>query len=114
MKQIITVNGWATNMPFYIHKHSVVQRYGGAEEGGWWYDSGIPERDWNPQSHSFLTEDAAYETCRLLSAAEHIRRKEQEDYEYTSVLAHMSNHYSYSVEDSPFMKSYPEVRPHYE
>ena len=97
---------------FWIHKHEVAQAYGGPEEGGWWYDTGVPASDWSPLE--FFCEEAAYERCRELNRAEAERAEAEEQYGYTSVLSHRSEHFAYSVEASPLMVAYPEQRPHYE
>lgn len=97
---------------YYIHKHEVAQQYGGPEEGGWWYDSGVPCGDWVPRAYD--DEEDAYAACRRLNDDEHARREREEDYDYTSVLSHRSHHYSYSVEETTIMEAYPKVRPHYE
>jgi hypothetical protein len=96
----------------YIHCYEVRQEYGGPEEGGWWYDSGEPVEDWK----LLMCEDAeqAYFVCRALNTAETVRAKEEEDYEYTSVLSYKSRHYAYTVEDTPMAEAYPKARPHYE
>lgn len=99
---------------FFIHKHSVAQQYGGPEEGGWWFDTGVPDEDWNPLLFQFLDEDDAYAACRALNESEHKRAEAEEEYGYSSVLSHRSTHYSYSVEDTPIMSVYPTTRPHYE
>lgn len=96
-----------TATKFYIHKSEVALNYGGPEEGGWWFDAGTPSEDWKVLE--FDTEEQAYEKCRQLNDLEHQRRDANEDYDYTSVLAHRSTHYSYSVEDYPD----PEQRPYY-
>lgn len=101
---------------YYIHKHRVSLQYGGPEEGGCWYDTGVPDKDWdtNPYQQGFVDEEAAYEVCRALNGKEKERAKKEEDYEYHSVLAYRSNHFSYSVHDTPIMEEYPKERPHYE
>ena len=96
---------------YWIHKHQVALEYGGPEEGGWWYTIGIPT------GFSFgpiTNEEAAYEQCRKLNELEYERRKQEEQYDFTSVLAKMSNHYDYSIEEYPEPKSFPETKPHYE
>lgn len=96
---------------FYVHKHQVSLEYGGPEEGGWWFDMGIPTGfSLGPISN----EEAAYEQARCLNQLEHERREREEKYEYTSVYGKMSNHYDYRVEDFPEPESYPKTRPHYE
>lgn len=99
---------------WYIHKHEVALQYGGPEEGGWWYDAGSPDEEWVPAAHAFNSEDEAYAVCRGLNEMEQIRAKQEEDYEYTSVLAYKSSHYAYTVEDHPNPYFYPDRRPHYE
>lgn len=95
---------------FYVHKHEVGLEYGGPEEGGWWYDVGVPT--------GFvlgpLTEEAAYEQSRALNELEHERQEREEDYDYTSVLSYLSTHYAFSVQDEPTPVPYPQERPHYE
>jgi hypothetical protein len=97
---------------WYIHKYNVALAFGGREEGGWWYEVGVPENDW--KTPAFTDEEQAYEKCRELNAAERIRAEKEEEYDYTSVLAHMSDHYSYSVSEDSTARPYPESRPHYE
>lgn len=99
---------------WYIHKHEVALQYGGPEEGGWWYDAGQPAWDWNPAAHAFNDEEEAYARCRALNELERKRAEDEEDYEYTSVLAYKSSHYAYTVEDFSYTYSYPDRRPHYE
>lgn len=99
---------------YYIHKHEVELVYGGPEEGGWHYDTGTPVEDWDTPAYCFDSEEAAYVVCRAMNAQERERRKEEEGYDYLSVLAYESTHYSYSVEETTQMVSYPDHRPHYE
>lgn len=99
---------------WYIHKHDIAQEYGGPEEGGWWYNTGIPVEDWNPVHHAYDNEEDAYAVSRALNEAEYLRQEAEEDYEFTSVLSYKSTHYSYTVEDHPIPYSFPERRPHYE
>src|SRR5262245_61972197 len=103
-------------MPYYIHKHEVSLAYGGPEEGGWWYEEGTPVSDseWETARWAFTDEDKAYEKCRELNEAERERAKKEEQFEYSSVLAYKSTHYSYRVEEFSLPKSYPDRRPHYE
>jgi hypothetical protein len=96
---------------YWVHKHAVALQYGGPEEGGWWFDVGQPT---GFSMGPFTDEEAAYEQCRKLNELEYERREREEKYDYTSVLSHMSDHYSYTVEDYPDPKPFPEVRPHYE
>jgi hypothetical protein len=97
---------------FYVHKHEVSLQYGGPEEGGWHYTAGTPVEEW--EVIAMPTEELAYEQCRILNDQERMRREAEEDYDFTSVLAHRSTHYSYSVEEDPIPRAFPATRPHYE
>jgi hypothetical protein len=109
--------GWCPNYCMdepkecYIHKYQVSLEYGGREEGDWWYDSGTPT---GFTLGPIQDEEDAFAQCRKLNELERERREREETYEYTSVLAHLSNHFSYSVEDSAIPEPYPQERPHYE
>lgn len=95
---------------FYVHKHDIALQFGGQEEGGWWYESGVPT---GFSLGPIEDEEAAYEQARALNGLEHKRAK-QEEYDFTSVLSFKSNHYSYSVHSHATPRPYPETRPHYE
>jgi len=97
---------------WFVHKHQVALAYGGPEEGGWWYEEGVPVEAWTPPA--FADEEDAYAEARLLNAAELERAEREAEYEYTSVLAARSCHYAYSVEEDAVPRPYPEHRPHYE
>lgn len=97
---------------YYVHKHEVQQMYGGPEEGGWWFDSGVPVEGWIPEP--FENEEDAYARCRELNELEYERAKKEESYEYTSVLSYRSTHYSFDVTESSIPRAFPEYRPHYE
>lgn len=96
---------------WYVHKFSVSLAYGGSEEGGWWYTEGVPVRS---AVMSFDSEEAAEAACRDWNANERLRRENDEEYDFHSVLSHRSNHYEYDVSTSPEAKPFPEHRPHYE
>ena len=96
---------------YWIHKHEVSLEYGGPEEGGWWYTSGVPT---GFSCGPFINEEAAYQECRALNELEHERREREEDYDFSSVLSYRSNHYSYTVENYPEPRVFPETRPFYE
>jgi hypothetical protein len=96
---------------FWIHKHSVSLEYGGPEEGGWWYTAGIPT---DFALGPITDEEDAYEQCRNLNHLERERQEREEQYNFTSVLAKMSVHYEYSVEEFATPRAFPEARPHYE
>lgn len=101
----------ATDTRFYVHKYAISLNYGGPEEGGWYYESGIPV-----QSAVYIGEDEedAYAKCFSLNMGERARQKREEEYDYTSVLARMGNHYTYRVETEAVAEPYPKERPHYE
>lgn len=99
---------------FFIHKHEVALASGGSEEGGWWYEIGVPAEHQRNYTFSKEDEEKAYKICRALNEVEQKRAKQEEAYEYTSVLSYHSTHYSYSVEEFWPPKPYPETRPHYE
>jgi hypothetical protein len=95
---------------FYLHRFEVAMAYGGAEEGGWWYDTGIPTKEW---VGPYMDEDLAFAACRELNEKEH-ERSEQQEYSYSSVLSYRSEHYAWDVSEDKVAKPYPERRPHYE
>jgi len=35
---------WEEKEPITVTVHQVIQRFGGPEEGGWWFNQGFPER----------------------------------------------------------------------
>ena len=84
---------------WYIHKYETSQRYGGPEEGGWWYDYRVPL---TPDHYAYeppriyTEEEEAYEACRKLHAAEYARR-EDEGADYTSVLSYRHDFFCYDV-----------------
>jgi hypothetical protein len=102
---------------WYVHKYGTAQAYGGAEEGGWWYDEKwalMPDdSDYEPP-RIFTEEEEAFAKCRELHEEEYERRAE-EGANYTSVLSYQWQFFCYDVTDSPDPASaLPEHRPHYE
>lgn len=97
---------------WYIHKHEVAMQYGGPEEGGWWYTVGVPVKGFKVEH--FTDEEEAYARCRQLNQQERERAEREEHYDFSSVLAYRSNHYSYTVEEFPVPMTFAESRPHYE
>lgn len=107
---------------FYIHKHEIALRYGGPEEGGWYYEEGWPaytqytKRTKPPLMNvlgPFEDVDFTYRLVRALNAKEH-KRQETEDYDYHSVLSYKSTHYTYSVAETSQIRGYPAERPYYQ
>ena len=100
--------------PWYVHKLYTQQEYGGPEEGGWWYsqESPIdPDSDEYMRPLVFLTEEMAYDACRILNSEEYERRKDLQ-YQYTSVLSYRETFYTYDVTENEIYIEKP--RPYYE
>lgn len=95
---------------YWLHKFSVEMAYGGPEEGGWNYDTGVPTGD---SEGPFNDEESAFERCRELNEIEHAE-SEKQDYSYSSVLSYKSDHFEWDVSEDETAHPYPEVRPHYE
>jgi hypothetical protein len=103
---------WAFRV-FYISKYDVGLAYGGSEEGGWHYDTGVPV--WRYSIPVPFWEEGFYKLCRWLNGREKTRAERDERYGYTSVLAYQSTHYSYGDQPDQFRPTaYPATRPHYE
>jgi len=124
----------------YVNVYSVAQAYGGPEEGGWWFDTGVPvasipveldDHEREQQHEQYMKENghlAAHEVHpeeydlwfkqALEDKAWEIRDQWKQRYtfdssQYTSVLSHRYDNYQVAVEDH-FARPYPEERPHYE
>jgi hypothetical protein len=117
----------------YIGKYSESQQFGGHEEGGWWYDRGYPawkvgipfpswllNLEWHYAKNRVIRtitrflNDLPYKLARRLNAKEHERRNKENRYDYTSVLSHREDFYTYGFSDTFKLRPYPETRPHYE
>lgn len=86
--------------PFYVNVYEVGQGYGGAEEGGWWFECG------NPIS-SVLVED--------WDAASSLRDELKEKFPDTGKSSSVLGGEDYRVRcERHFARSYPESRPYYE
>lgn len=94
---------------FYVHKYSISRDYGGPEEGGWYYTHRSPV-----ESNVFSHDDEAicYEQARILNDQEQMRREENEQGDFYSVLAYRWEWFAFSVEDEPIAVEPP--RPFYE
>lgn len=104
--------------PWYVHRMYIEQRYGGPEEGDWWFDQKWPihERmgDFVPPME-FRSEDEANEACQLLTSWEYIRRDKEARYGYTSVVSYKDgNFYAFEVAREPVIDQIPKHKPHYE
>lgn len=98
---------------WYVHRYETWQEYGGPEEGGWWYDAGRLDKNFDPPC--FEQEELALEKCRELNRAESERRDSEEKYDYTSVLSYESTFYDYDYLETAYPPEFfPAERPHYE
>lgn len=97
-------------MRYLVCVYECEQRFGGPEEGGWWYDSGCLVR----VMKVFRSADIAYDFCRRLNSKLNSRvfGPNQGKREYTSVLSD-GEYQAHVLEDSA-PKYFPESRPHYE
>ena len=99
-----------TSMTYIVAAYDCSQRYGGPEEGGWWYDSGQLVR----ALRIFRNEDLAYAWSRRINAKLHARNwgPNAGKHSYTSVLSEgevQAQVCEHSVPDH-----FPESRPRYE
>ncbi len=99
-------------MAFKIVKFEVELNYGGPEEGGWHFTSGVPVEFTSPE---FVIQENAYAFCRQMNRSERLRQEREEHYSFSSVLSYRSTHFEYDIlpadqEPEPF----PAHRPHYE
>ena len=95
---------------YVLAAYDCAQRFGGHEEGGWWYDAGSLVR----VLRVFKSEDAAYEYSRRLNTR--LRSREfgpnAGRREYTSVLSDGEIRAIVFEDTAP--KGFPESRPRYE
>ena len=93
----------------YLMKYEDSQQYGGPEEGGWWYNLGVPQ--WKFGIPLPMPQELRYKICRKLN--EKIKKQnDAQEYEYTSVLSDRCEYFSFGTEES-FIPQQP-TRPHYE
>ena len=104
-------------VPFYtLALYLEDRRYGGPEEGGWWYDCGervdLLEIDGRnvAMPEVFATEDEAYDA----RAAKHdlLKQLNEGRREISSVLS--DGEYRFRINDGYPPAYFPEHRPHYE
>ena len=92
---------WEDKEPITVTVHQVIQRYGGPEEGGWWFNQGFPER-----TYCVFSKKQAVKT--FIEVCE-----EYEVWEQPS-LGLSTTDYNWEVSfASTTAKHYPEKRPHY-
>lgn len=97
---------------FYVTIYLVDRAYGGAEEGGWWYDTGEPvlepiEGESRQRSFDSLDDATAY----LKSLNPIIERLNEGRPDISSVLS-QGRYHGYLETHPP--ESFPGERPHYE
>lgn len=88
----------------YVNVYLVEQAYGGPEEGGWWYDYGVPHVSISEECPGGL--DAMLEQWRVWCTEQNGARP---PYDYTNGCGE----YRVFVEDEP-AKAWPSERPVYE
>ncbi len=95
---------------YIIAVYDCQQRYGGPEEGGWWYDSGSLVRI----TKRVRNEGVAYAYCQRLNHRLRSRLigPNQGKREYTSVLS--DGEYQASIWEDTAPRSFPDRKPHYE
>lgn len=93
----------------FLMKYEDSQQYGGPEEGGWWYNLGIPQ--WKFGILLPIPRSWRYAICRWLNGRMR-KQNEAQEYGYTSVLSYRSEFFSFGLEDS-LVPAHPR-RPHYE
>lgn len=109
---------------FAVVRYWKGQRYGGPEEGGWWYTTYDRTDDWADTIEWYLNEDVAYEAARLYNGwagnreeayVIEVPRLELKP-EYAEQACHMygeefkSEDYEWRTDIPEYL---PEARPHY-
>lgn len=96
--------------PFWhVHLYLTDRAYGGPEEGGWYYDCGMPEE--HAQNGLFMDEDSAVEAARVLNDTVAPVLNEGRNADTGSVLS--EGCYRFFVGQGE-AKPFPSVIPHYE
>ena len=108
-------NAWTRYRDFYtVAVYELDRRYGGPEEGGWWYDCGQLMRT----VKVFKDEDQAYAFCRRYNRPLAFRREAQRGVRYgrlpLSSVNYSGGHYQAEVHKHMPPLNYPQGRPHYE
>jgi len=92
---------WEDKEPITVTVHQVIQRYGGPEEGGWWFNQGFPER-----TYCIFSKKQAVKT--FLEVCEEYGVWDQPS------LGLSTTDYNWEVSfASTTAKHYPKERPHY-
>ncbi|MEU4066648.1 hypothetical protein AB0F25_30420 [Streptomyces wedmorensis] len=88
---------------WYVNVYEVDRAYGGPEEGGWYYSTGVP----TGESEAYFTEAFAWHRARILDEEHREGRSKVYSVNYRGGA------YEVRVQDHPG-KAYPEETPHYE
>jgi hypothetical protein len=92
----------------YVNAYETDQAFGGPEEGGWWYEYGIPTGE---PAATFFNEENAYAFCRRMNDLAHAINEAAGPYgDFNSVLCEGA--LAYRVEQHP-AEPYPQERPYY-
>jgi hypothetical protein len=95
---------------YAVNLYLVDRAYGGAEEGGWWFDCGQPEL--HPLNRVFASRDDARQYLEDVCKPEEIELNEGRR-EISSVLS--EGQYRFYIGDKGEMPAvWPAERPHYE
>ena len=94
---------------YYATLYLVDRAYGGAEEGGWWFDCGVPQL--HPINRCFDNEEEAYEYLNSKDVRCAVMDLNEGRADLNSVNS--DGVYKVLVDDS-FPAPFPDVRPHYE
>ena len=101
---------------YYVNIYMANRAFGGCEEGGWYYDVGMPiDEKIYPEifklQNTFVTESEAYEYQYDINEQLEQLNKDYNNYPPYSVLC--DGYFIARVEEKPG-SPYPEVIPHYE
>ena len=98
-------------MAFTVAVYLVNKAFGGPEEGGWWYDAGIPADEHADKTRGFATEDEADKYANELNRSDFMKGLNEGRPEISSVLS--TGRYE-AVSQSGNPTYFPVERPQYE
>lgn len=98
-------------MRYTVAVFMIDRMWGGAEEGGWWFDAGCPADDeYKTYTRTFTSREGA---LQYREALEHtVIEASNEGRRPISSMASEGAYRAYVCEGAP--KPFPEYRPHYE
>jgi len=97
-------------MSYTVAVYLCDRAYGGPEEGGWWYDCGVPSDEHARFTRGFKRESDAIKYARKLNDT-HAEKWNEDRRDISSVLSE-GQFYAEVHEGNP--APYPKIRPHYE